>query len=113
MSLLNPVLLPPQVKAYLSHGERFIKWDDVSGAGLWAAGTRGAGRAARCFPRVVVRFMSVRTRAPVWLGLAADTTVWINKPGGEGVYPKHTFLGFGAKTLCLDVRSWEDVSLGP
>uniref|UniRef100_G1PB22 1-phosphatidylinositol 4,5-bisphosphate phosphodiesterase n=2 Tax=Myotis TaxID=9434 RepID=G1PB22_MYOLU len=28
MSLLNPVLLPPQVKAYLSHGERFIKWDD-------------------------------------------------------------------------------------
>ncbi|XP_069910093.1 1-phosphatidylinositol 4,5-bisphosphate phosphodiesterase beta-2 isoform X6 [Oryctolagus cuniculus] len=28
MSLLNPVLLPPQVKAYLSQGERFIKWDD-------------------------------------------------------------------------------------
>ncbi|CAO2579368.1 1-phosphatidylinositol 4,5-bisphosphate phosphodiesterase beta-2 [Lemmus lemmus] len=28
MSLLNPVLLPPAVKAYLSQGERFIKWDD-------------------------------------------------------------------------------------
>nr|XP_021496255.1 1-phosphatidylinositol 4,5-bisphosphate phosphodiesterase beta-2 [Meriones unguiculatus] len=28
MSLLNPVLLPPDVKAYLSQGERFIKWDD-------------------------------------------------------------------------------------
>lgn len=28
MSLLNPVLLPPTVKAYLSQGERFIKWDD-------------------------------------------------------------------------------------
>ncbi|XP_054421122.1 1-phosphatidylinositol 4,5-bisphosphate phosphodiesterase beta-2 [Pteronotus mesoamericanus] len=28
MSLLNPVLLPPKVKAYLSQGERFIKWDD-------------------------------------------------------------------------------------
>ncbi|EHH27205.1 hypothetical protein EGK_17356 [Macaca mulatta] len=28
MSLLNPVLLPPRVKAYLSQGERFIKWDD-------------------------------------------------------------------------------------
>ncbi|XP_013014383.1 1-phosphatidylinositol 4,5-bisphosphate phosphodiesterase beta-2 isoform X2 [Cavia porcellus] len=28
MSLLNPVLQPPQVKAYLSQGERFIKWDD-------------------------------------------------------------------------------------
>nr|XP_034351118.1 1-phosphatidylinositol 4,5-bisphosphate phosphodiesterase beta-2 isoform X2 [Arvicanthis niloticus] len=28
MSLLNPVLLPPNVKAYLSQGERFIKWDD-------------------------------------------------------------------------------------
>ncbi|ELR61309.1 1-phosphatidylinositol-4,5-bisphosphate phosphodiesterase beta-2 [Bos mutus] len=28
MSLLNPVLLPPMVKAYLSQGERFIKWDD-------------------------------------------------------------------------------------
>ncbi|KAM6203151.1 1-phosphatidylinositol 4,5-bisphosphate phosphodiesterase beta-2 [Rhynchocyon petersi] len=28
MSLLNPVLLPPEVKAYLSQGERFIKWDD-------------------------------------------------------------------------------------
>ncbi|XP_064148267.1 1-phosphatidylinositol 4,5-bisphosphate phosphodiesterase beta-2 isoform X3 [Loxodonta africana] len=28
MSLLNPVLLPPEVKTYLSQGERFIKWDD-------------------------------------------------------------------------------------
>ncbi|XP_052039192.1 1-phosphatidylinositol 4,5-bisphosphate phosphodiesterase beta-2 isoform X2 [Apodemus sylvaticus] len=28
MSVLNPVLLPPNVKAYLSQGERFIKWDD-------------------------------------------------------------------------------------
>ncbi|XP_042543503.1 1-phosphatidylinositol 4,5-bisphosphate phosphodiesterase beta-2 isoform X4 [Dipodomys spectabilis] len=28
MSLLSPVLQPPQVKAYLSQGERFIKWDD-------------------------------------------------------------------------------------
>ncbi|XP_033620904.1 1-phosphatidylinositol 4,5-bisphosphate phosphodiesterase beta-2 isoform X3 [Fukomys damarensis] len=28
MSLLNPVLQPPEVKAYLSQGERFIKWDD-------------------------------------------------------------------------------------
>ncbi|XP_022382348.1 1-phosphatidylinositol 4,5-bisphosphate phosphodiesterase beta-2 isoform X2 [Enhydra lutris kenyoni] len=28
MSLLNPVLLSPKVKAYLSQGERFIKWDD-------------------------------------------------------------------------------------
>lgn len=54
MSLLNPVLLPPQVKAYLSHGERFIKWDDVSGARLWAAGTRVAGGAVRCFAGVVV-----------------------------------------------------------
>ncbi|KAM6181860.1 1-phosphatidylinositol 4,5-bisphosphate phosphodiesterase beta-2 isoform 2-T2 [Erethizon dorsatum] len=28
MSLLNPVLQPPEVKSYLSQGERFIKWDD-------------------------------------------------------------------------------------
>nr|XP_048315523.1 1-phosphatidylinositol 4,5-bisphosphate phosphodiesterase beta-2 isoform X2 [Myodes glareolus] len=28
MSQLNPVLLPPVVKAYLTQGERFIKWDD-------------------------------------------------------------------------------------
>ncbi|XP_068961836.1 1-phosphatidylinositol 4,5-bisphosphate phosphodiesterase beta-2 [Petaurus breviceps papuanus] len=28
MSLLNPVLLPPEVKGYLTRGERFIKWDD-------------------------------------------------------------------------------------
>ncbi|XP_078007474.1 1-phosphatidylinositol 4,5-bisphosphate phosphodiesterase beta-2 isoform X7 [Phascolarctos cinereus] len=28
MSLLNPVLLPPEVKSYLTRGERFIKWDD-------------------------------------------------------------------------------------
>lgn len=41
MSLLNPVLLPPKVKAYLSQGERFIKWDDVSGAWLGAAGAWG------------------------------------------------------------------------
>lgn len=48
MSLLNPVLLPPRVKAYLSQGERFIKWDDVSGAGALASGALGhGGRAAR------------------------------------------------------------------
>ncbi|XP_072480828.1 1-phosphatidylinositol 4,5-bisphosphate phosphodiesterase beta-2 isoform X3 [Notamacropus eugenii] len=28
MSLLNPVLLPPEVRSYLTRGERFIKWDD-------------------------------------------------------------------------------------
>uniref|UniRef100_A0A4X2KMV6 1-phosphatidylinositol 4,5-bisphosphate phosphodiesterase n=1 Tax=Vombatus ursinus TaxID=29139 RepID=A0A4X2KMV6_VOMUR len=28
MSLLHPVLLPPEVKSYLTRGERFIKWDD-------------------------------------------------------------------------------------
>ncbi|XP_029895020.1 1-phosphatidylinositol 4,5-bisphosphate phosphodiesterase beta-2 isoform X1 [Aquila chrysaetos chrysaetos] len=28
MSMLNPVLQPPEVKEYLSKGERFIKWDD-------------------------------------------------------------------------------------
>lgn len=30
MSMLTPVLQPPEVKEYLSKGERFIKWDDVS-----------------------------------------------------------------------------------
>ncbi|XP_004687621.1 PREDICTED: 1-phosphatidylinositol 4,5-bisphosphate phosphodiesterase beta-2 isoform X1 [Condylura cristata] len=34
MSLLNPVLLPPKVKAYLSQGERFIKWDDETAVAL-------------------------------------------------------------------------------
>ncbi|XP_060031082.1 1-phosphatidylinositol 4,5-bisphosphate phosphodiesterase beta-2 isoform X2 [Erinaceus europaeus] len=28
MALLSPVLQPPKVKAYLSQGERFIKWED-------------------------------------------------------------------------------------
>lgn len=28
--MLTPVLQPPKVKEYLSTGERFIKWDDVS-----------------------------------------------------------------------------------
>ncbi|XP_069064693.1 1-phosphatidylinositol 4,5-bisphosphate phosphodiesterase beta-2 [Pleurodeles waltl] len=28
MSMLTPVLTPPEVKEYLSKGERFIKWDD-------------------------------------------------------------------------------------
>ncbi|XP_063803585.1 1-phosphatidylinositol 4,5-bisphosphate phosphodiesterase beta-2 [Pseudophryne corroboree] len=28
MSMLTPVLSPPEIKAYLSKGERFIKWDD-------------------------------------------------------------------------------------
>lgn len=41
MSLLNSVLLPRKVKSYLSQGERFIKWDDVSGAG--AVGCGGTG----------------------------------------------------------------------
>nr|XP_006128715.1 1-phosphatidylinositol 4,5-bisphosphate phosphodiesterase beta-2 [Pelodiscus sinensis] len=28
MSMLTPILMPPEVKEYLSKGERFIKWDD-------------------------------------------------------------------------------------
>lgn len=82
MSLLSPVLLPPKVKAYLSQGERFIKWDDVSGAlGWWWGGCCqglcwGAGLVYVCWDQV-----------PVWLGRAAATTAWINKPGGEGVCP--------------------------
>ncbi|KAM5129759.1 1-phosphatidylinositol 4,5-bisphosphate phosphodiesterase beta-2 [Mantella aurantiaca] len=28
MSLFNPILNPPDIKAYLTKGERFIKWDD-------------------------------------------------------------------------------------
>lgn len=52
MSLLSPVLLPPKVKAYLSQGERFIKWDDVSGAGAVGCwGTGVTGWAARGFAR--------------------------------------------------------------
>lgn len=30
MSVLSPILTPPEVKEYLTKGERFIKWDDVS-----------------------------------------------------------------------------------
>lgn len=75
MSLLNPVLLPPKVKAYLSQGERFIKWDDVSRAGL----PRGTGRRGQgCLGalqnwRVGLRLPS--TQAPTWLDQAAVTTV--------------------------------------
>ncbi|XP_072284973.1 1-phosphatidylinositol 4,5-bisphosphate phosphodiesterase beta-2 isoform X2 [Pyxicephalus adspersus] len=28
MSMFNPILSPPDIKAYLTKGERFIKWDD-------------------------------------------------------------------------------------
>ncbi|XP_066464617.1 1-phosphatidylinositol 4,5-bisphosphate phosphodiesterase beta-2 [Eleutherodactylus coqui] len=28
MSMLTPILSPPEIKSYLSKGERFIKWDD-------------------------------------------------------------------------------------
>ncbi|XP_015282696.1 PREDICTED: 1-phosphatidylinositol 4,5-bisphosphate phosphodiesterase beta-2-like, partial [Gekko japonicus] len=28
MSVLSPILTPPEVKEYLTKGERFIKWDD-------------------------------------------------------------------------------------
>ncbi|XP_054828199.1 1-phosphatidylinositol 4,5-bisphosphate phosphodiesterase beta-2 isoform X2 [Eublepharis macularius] len=28
MSVLSPILMPPEVKEYLTKGERFIKWDD-------------------------------------------------------------------------------------
>lgn len=30
MSVLSPILIPPEVKEYMTKGERFIKWDDVS-----------------------------------------------------------------------------------
>lgn len=68
MSLLNPVLLPPNVKAYLSQGERFIKWDDVSRAclpppppgqrELGCLGTLQNWRVGLCLPS---------TQAPMWL----------------------------------------------
>uniref|UniRef100_A0A670JVL5 1-phosphatidylinositol 4,5-bisphosphate phosphodiesterase n=1 Tax=Podarcis muralis TaxID=64176 RepID=A0A670JVL5_PODMU len=32
MSVLTPILTPPEVKEYMSRGERFIKWDDVTSA---------------------------------------------------------------------------------
>lgn len=66
MSLLNPVLLPPNVKAYLSQGERFIKWDDVSWDGPWewpVLGSSGAWQNGRAG-----WFMSPSTQAPMWLG---------------------------------------------
>lgn len=75
MSLLNPVLLPPKVKAYLSQGERFIKWDDVSGAlGWWGPALRGFGGDW---------FMSARV-VSVWHGQAADRTAW------QGYVPLNT-----------------------
>lgn len=94
MSLLNPVLQPPGVKAYLSQGERFIRWDDVSGAGRRAAGVAAALHGA--LPGSgggLAWFMSARTQAPVLLGQAADTTTQINKPGREGVCPQSVSLG--------------------
>uniref|UniRef100_A0A8C5WRY2 PLC-beta PH domain-containing protein n=1 Tax=Laticauda laticaudata TaxID=8630 RepID=A0A8C5WRY2_LATLA len=30
MSVLTPILTPPEVKKYMTEGERFIKWDDES-----------------------------------------------------------------------------------
>lgn len=75
MSLLNPVLLPPNVKAYLSQGERFIKWDDVSRAGaLPGTRQRGAGLLGS-FAELEGWFMSSSTQAPMWLDQATVTTV--------------------------------------
>ena len=88
MSLLNPVLLPPRVKAYLSQGERFIKWDDVSGAGEGCCGDGVADGLLRALPGELGWFMSARIQAPMWLGQAADTAVQINKPRGEGACPR-------------------------
>lgn len=49
MSVLTPVLQPPEVKEYLSKGERFIKWDDVSTRGLAALASVGGGCADTIF----------------------------------------------------------------
>lgn len=76
MSLLNPVLLPPKVKAYLSQGERFIKWDDVSGAGAvgcWGTGVLGALLSGALLGWVGW-FMSSGTRR--LCGLARQLTQW-------------------------------------
>lgn len=65
MSLLSPVLLPPEVKAYLSQGERFIKWDDVSGADLAAEAPVAVGS----LPMAVGGWVYVcQDQAPVRLG---------------------------------------------
>lgn len=89
MSLLNPVLLPPRVKAYLSQGERFIKWDDVSGAG--AVGCWGTWSGGNPVVRDLVGVGGLvyvcGDQAPVWFGQAADTAAWINKPGAKRVCP--------------------------
>lgn len=107
MSLLNPVLLPPKVKAYLSQGERFIKWDDVSGAGAVGAGTLG-------------HRAGLLGALPGWgvgLGLSGlrrlcslarqPTQLRVNKPGGLRECAPHICpWAAEAKALCLDVRNW-------
>lgn len=103
MSLLNPVLLPPKVKAYLSQGERFIKWDDVSGAG------RGCGLLGRwddtgpsCYRLCLGEWFGLSTRTRCLCSLARQlTTALINKPGGEGMCPKHMSPGLLGLGLCV------------
>lgn len=121
MSLLNHVLLPPTVKAYLSQGERFIKWDDVSGAG--AAGSRGpgvVGLAIRGLARVSgLAYVCGDPGACVaWPGSCHS---WLDKqtPGVRVCALSMCPRAACTKALGLDVtRGWlpgwsqEDVSLG-
>lgn len=78
MSLLNPVLLPPNVKAYLSQGERFIKWDDVSRAAPPGGGEDGTARGLGCLGALQnwrVGLCLPSAQAPMWLDQAAVPTV--------------------------------------
>lgn len=113
MSLLNPVLQPPKVKAYLSQGERFIKWDDVSGAGAtgcWGTGVAGVGMLGALLGWMRW-FMSARAQVLMRLGQAADIAAWINQPGGGVCAPSIQSLGYGSvsgcemKVGCLEVGS--------
>lgn len=49
MSMLTPVLQPPEVKEYLSKGERFIKWDDVSTGAFASLDCKHGGGAGGVF----------------------------------------------------------------
>ncbi|KAJ6667329.1 hypothetical protein lerEdw1_017307 [Lerista edwardsae] len=91
MSVLTPILTPPELKEYLSKGERFIKWDDVSMAAGW---------------------LSLRASACT-VGPALDTTV--ASPVILRVDPKGFFLywTFQSKDMeFLDITSIRDTRVG-
>ncbi|XP_077320993.1 1-phosphatidylinositol 4,5-bisphosphate phosphodiesterase beta-2 isoform X2 [Lithobates pipiens] len=101
MSMFNPILSPPDIKAYLTKGERFIKWDDET--------STASPVILRVDPKGYYLYWTFQSKEIEFIEL---TTIRDTRFGKHAKFPKTQKLrevfnldfpenNFLAKTLCI------------